>query len=420
MRHNGMPTAFKKGGFYYGWLVVAACALATFVEGGITLSMGVFFKPLMEDFGWSRAGTSVPNTAFLIARAFSMFFMGWLADRHGPRLTLGLVALLTGVGLALSSQVNSMGALTLTYITAGIGVGGGWSVPAATAQRWFVRRRGLVLGIVSAGIGVGGLVFAPLMNYLIATYGWRTTFLLLGGLSGAVMVLAASVMHHDPASKGLQPYGSEGSPSKPNSGETAPDMGLTTRQALRSWAFWGLTAVFVIGQLPATFIIVHFVPYAVDQGFSKAAAAGALGVISGMFIPGRLLMGVLAERIGWRLSLSLTNLGLAASFVWLATGGGMTVIYGFVLGYGLMQGARVPVMVGNVSHFFGLRSLGQLIGLLTGVSMMAGALAPLAAGVVYDKTGSYLPATIVSIFCFVVAGLLILFVKPPIVGKGPA
>jgi sugar phosphate permease len=161
------------------------------------------------------------------------------------------------------------------------------------------------------------------------------------------------------------------------------------------------------------------VPYAVDQGFSKAAAAGALGVISGMFIPGRLLMGAVADRIGWRLSLSLTNLGLAASFVWLATGSGMTVIYGFVLGYGLVQGARVPIIVGNVSHFFGLRSLGQLIGLLTGVSMMAGAMAPLAAGVVYDRSGSYLPATIVSIFCFVVAGLLILFVKPPIAGKGP-
>ena len=169
-------------GIFYGWFVVAACFAATFTLGEAMWTFGVFFKPLEDEFGWSRALISSSYTSFSISYGISVMICGRLADKYNPRPILLVSGLLAGLGTSLCGQVHSITQLHIFLFIAGLGGGATWSVPTSTVQRWFYHRQGagLALGLVVAGVGVGGLIFAPLISYLIFSYGWRTTYLIVG------------------------------------------------------------------------------------------------------------------------------------------------------------------------------------------------------------------------------------------------
>ncbi|MFW6114822.1 MAG: MFS transporter [Thermodesulfobacteriota bacterium] len=169
---NGNSTKF------YGWFVVGACFAATFTLGEAMWTFGVFFKPLENEFGWTRAMVSSGYTAFLIGYAISAIITGRLADRYSPRPILFVSALLAGIGTSLCSQIQGINQLRFFLFIAGLGAGATFSVPTSVVQRWFYRRphAALALAIVVTGVGIGALVFAPLINYLILSYGWRNTY----------------------------------------------------------------------------------------------------------------------------------------------------------------------------------------------------------------------------------------------------
>lgn len=188
---------------FYGWFVVAACFGATFSTGGILFSFGVFFRPLENEFGWSRALVSSGYTAFVTGYAISVINTGRLADKYSPRPILFVSALLVGVGISLCSQVYSINQLRIFLLVAGLGSGATWSVPTSTVQRWFYQRGrvGLTLGVVVAGVGVGFLIFPPLINYLILNIGWRRAYLVLGTLVLIVIAISSLVIKQSPAEK---------------------------------------------------------------------------------------------------------------------------------------------------------------------------------------------------------------------------
>ena len=162
---------------HYGWVVVAGAFLATAVSGGLFYGFGVFFQPLQEEFGWTRATTASINTVWLISFAVSGYFMGWLTDVRGPRFAMLLGALLTGAGLFLTSRATSVGHFYLTYVLTGTGTAATWSPPLAVVQRWFERKRGMALGIVASGVGAGTMVLSPLLSWFITSAGVRHTLL---------------------------------------------------------------------------------------------------------------------------------------------------------------------------------------------------------------------------------------------------
>jgi MFS family permease len=334
-------------------------------------TFGIFFKPLEHEFGWSRAVISSAYTVFLIGYAVSAIAAGRLADRYSPRPILFVSALLAGIGASLCSQVQSINQLRIFLFIAGVGAGATFSVPTSVVQRWFYRRRnaGLALGIVVAGVGIGGLAFAPLINYLILSYGWRNTYLIAGILYFLTIAVSSLVIKPSP----VKPKTTSAEQGALQSTMSMPRW--TTTKALTTPSFIGVAFVTVSTILAFQVLMVHLVPHATDAGISPTVSAVALGVLGGFSVPGRIMSGFIADRINWQMTLALSCFGTALSFLWLLfLREAWMLLYCFVCFYGLCHGVRVPAMLGILGEFFGMRSLGELTGIVLAMGAIIGAL----------------------------------------------
>lgn len=395
---------------FYGWFVVGACFATTFTLGEAMWTYGIFFKPLQNEFGWSRAVVSSGYTVFLIGYAISAITAGRLADRYNPRPILFVSALLAGIGTSLCSQVQGISQLRVFLFIAGLGAGATFSVPTSVVQRWFYRRRnaGLALAIVVAGVGIGALAFAPLINYLILSYGWRNTYLIAGILYFLIIAVSSLV---------IKP-----SPVKPKT--TSADQGAlpnsvsipmwTTAKALTAPSFVGVAFVTVTAILAFQILMVHLVPHATDAGISPTVSAAALGLLGGLSVPGRIISGFMAERIRWQVILGLSCFGMALSLLWLLFLEEVWMLYCFVSFYGFCHGLRVPANFGILGDFFGMRSLGELIGIVTAIGMIIGAFSPYIVGFVFDAVGSYSVALIIVIAFLLTSGIVACLLKKPV------
>jgi len=374
-----------KSTIFYGWVIAGACFAATLTLGEAMWTFGVFFKPLQREFGWSRAVVSSGYTAFLIGFGVSAVATGRLADRYSPRPILFISAILAGLGVSLCSQVQSINQLRIFLLVGGLGGGATWSVPATTVQRWFHGRprAGLALGIVIAGVGIGGLIFAPLVNYLIISYGWRTAYVLVGLLFFVVMTASSLVIKQNPDKIG------KASEMAENRRAYSFARSWTTRKIMATPSFFGITFVHSTVVFAFHIVAVHLVPHATDLGISPTASAMALGLFGGFSVPGRVMAGYMADRLGWQKILPASLFGLALFLVWLLFVRGPWMLYGFVLFYGISHGGRAASHLGILGQFFGMQSLGTLIGFTMAIGIFIGALAPYIAGSIFDVTGSY-------------------------------
>ncbi len=376
-------------------------------------TFGIFFKPLENEFGWSRAVVSSGYTAFLIGYAISAIITGRLADRYSPRPILFVSALLAGIGTSLCSQVHSISQLRIFLFIAGLGAGATFSVPTSVVQKWFYQRRkaGLALGIVVAGVGIGGLAFAPLINYLILSYGWRSTYLIAGILYLLIIAVSSLVIKPSP----VQPRTSLAEQvALPNS-VSIPIW--RTAKALTTPAFIGVAFITVTVILAFQVLMVHLVPHATDVGISPTVSAAALGLLGGFSVPGRIISGFIADRIRWQMTLALSCFGMALSLLWILFLNGAWMLYCFVSFYGICHGLRVPAGVGILGEFFGMHSLGELIGLVSAIATIIGAFVPYIVGFVFDTIGSYSVALIIVMVLLLSSGIVACSMKKPIASE---
>ena len=402
------------GEFFYGWVIALCCTLVTIINGGIFFTFSIFFKPVVFDFGWSRGEFGGSYTAMLVAYAPGAFIAGRLADRHGPRVILLLAALLIGLGFIGCSRTPNLVVMILSYATIGLGLGATLALPTATIQRWFLRWRGLMVGLVVSGPCIGGLIFTTLVNHLITLYDWRTAYLILGIIDGAVIALAASFLVSEPKMKKLKPFGYGQQPvgyDTRSGDEALPSLDLV--RAFKVGAFWMITALYTLSFMPDFFIKAHLVPYVTDQGISAAVGAQGLGVIAAMSVVGRVSMSWLASRIGWMRSLAISNFVASISVIWLVFVTGHGSFYLFVVLYGFFWGSTLALLSGATGSFFGLSSLSGLLGFLLGLAVLLGAITPWLGGLSFDLMGNYLTAIAVAAFFFATAGLMSFWLKPP-------
>jgi MFS family permease len=392
---------------FHGWLIVGACFCLTLTLGETFWTFGVFFKPIQQEFGWSRAVVSSIFTAFLVGYSISLIASGRLVDRFNPKPVLLLSALLIVSGLCLCSLCAAIDQFRICLFIVGLGSGATWAVPNTVVQRWFHGKKeaGLALGIVSSGVGAGALIFAPLINFLIENWGWRTTFLILGILFGWVVGGATLVLRKVPGGMRAAAGGLEAEELR--AGGTAK----TRNRRYASWAFAAMVFVIVVGIFAFQIISTHMVPYATDAGMSPSAAAAALGLMGGFSIPGRLLSGALSARLGWSRLLSLAYFGTAASMLCLWRLQDIWMLHFFAFAYGVFHGMRVSAQVGVIPEIFGMRSLGELIGITTAAGQLISAIAPYAAGALFDATGSYSLAFLFIIFLLTAAAVVAGFMK---------
>ena len=375
----------KKPGVFYGWVVVFACFLATLTLGETFWCFGVFFKPLETEFGWSRAITSSAYTCFLIGHAISLIIGGRLVDRFSPHPILLATAAIAGTGIALCSQTESINQLRLFLFIAGLGAGPMWSVSTTTVMRWFSghKRAGVALAVTTTGVGAGAVIFAPLINYFIRSYGWRDSFLYVGIIMSIIVLASALMIRPPPQARTV--------PDSPAGAETAEPAPVRRKMPTRAMitSFLGITFVITVAIISFQAVNVHFAPHAIDVGISDASAAAALGLIGGFSIPGRLISSFISDAVGWRRTLALAVFGMALSLPWLLFLNAAWMLYAFAFSYGICHGIRVPAQLGILEQTFGLESLGQLVGISTAIGQLCGATAPYAMGFIYDQTGSY-------------------------------
>ncbi len=384
---------------------------------GLIYSYGVFFKHLIADFGWSRAATSGVHSLFMVVHGGLAVGMGWLADRFGPARVMATCAFIAGVGLALTSQVNTLWQLYVTYgIIFGIGQSAGFITTMSTTARWFIKRRGLALGIVTSGAGLGILVIAPASARLIAAYGWSTTYLVLAAAAWAIVIPSALLLRRDPAEKGLRPYGIDEAvtavDSKQQKEVDIGERGIGLEAAVRYKPLWMLFVVYFLFNFCLQMVMVHLVNFATDMGIASLIAATFISIIGiGSFV-GRLLMGTASDRIGASNALLICCIIMLSTLVFLIFARELWMFYLFAIVFGFAYGGEVPQMPVLVGRFFGLRAVAALVGVIVFGATIGGAIGAWVGGQVFDVTQSYQPAfTIAAVTSFVGVVLTLMLKK---------
>ena len=402
--HTRSNATVVRSTFFYGWVIVIASTIILTMQAGIFYSFGVFFKPVAADFGWNRALTSGVHSVLMISHGFFAAPMGWLADRFGPAKVMAFCGFLTGLGLVLTSQINALWQFYLTYgLVVGIGLSGGMPVTTGTTARWFVKRRGLALGIVSAGVGLGTLIILPMAERLIAAFEWSTAYFILGLACWIVMIVSAVFLRRDPEGMGYQAYGVQRPLTETNTGHSreishvALDTGISLRAATRTRPLWLLFFTYLLFSFCVQMIMVHLINYATDLGIIPLVAATLLSMVGIGSILGRLAMGAASDRIGSANALAICCLVLSISILWLVFTKELWMFYLFAIVFGFAYGGEVPQMAALVGQLFGLRSVAALVGVvLIGLSI-GGALGSLMGGRIFDLTHSYQVAFTVAV-----------------------
>ena len=402
------PMSYSRQGIY-PWLVSLSCLIVTVVNGGIFFTFTIFIGPLEGHFGWSRAEVSLVWTLMLLAYVPGSILLGRVSDRQGPRWAIAVAAVTIGLGLVMASRVGNLPSLLAAYSIIGFGAGATFTVPAATIQRWFDKRRGLMMGIVVAGSGAGGL-FAPITQRFIASYGWSHAFVLLGGLFGVLLALAAMGMLKHPERMGLRPYGWAGETASLPAGHGS---GYAMGEALRLPAFWGLLAIVVLVMSPNLFVTAHLAPLATGRGISASQAAWVVMLMAIFTAVGQIFLGGAAERIGWMRGAATAAFISGASVLGLLAAGNAAMVYAFAIVFGTFLGGAIVLLMGAASVFFGTRALAEVLGYFIGTEVLVGALFSLIGGVMFDRMQTYLVPLGITATALTLAGIYALVIKPP-------
>lgn len=404
----------NKPGLFYGWIVLLSCILVTSSYAFVN-NYGVFFSELETSFGWTRTLTSSVISVAYIFYAIGSIIVGKLMDKHSLKAILAIVGAFLGAGLALCSQIQALWQLYLFFgVMVGLGISASTTVAGATVQRWFVKKRGLVLGLQSAGMGIGGLILAPLSGHLIALYGWRPTFIILGIVGFVVMLIASRFIVRTPAEKGLMPYGAEeSSQAKRANSAPFPDRKWTMKQALRTKAAWMAWSIHFFASVAFLMIVVHIVPHAKDMGIPTTTAAGALGLIMGFSIAGKILGGHFADKIGFSKIIGISTTLSAFTMLFLIGIRDVWMLYLFVALFGMAYGGKGATIGGMMGQLFGVESLPPLMALLTTARAAGAIVGPMLGGYIFDSTGSYTIAFIIGAACYAITAILAFTVKPP-------
>jgi MFS family permease len=405
--------------------VVAGVAFVALLgAAGFRAAPGVLMVPLQDEFGWSRGTLSLAVGLNLVLFGLTAPFAAALMDRFGIRRVTASALVLIAAGSGLTVFVEASWQLVLLWgVLVGLGTGSMALVFAATvAQRWFVRRRGLVTGILTAGSATGQLVFLPVVAVVAEHSGWRVASLVIATAALAVVPLVVLALRDHPADRGVTAYGAEEPAPMDTVRPLEPDqvpvpaqpgaarLAITAlRDASRTRTFWALMAGFAIcGATTNGLIGTHFVPAAHDHGMGATTAAGLLAVVGIFDIVGTIGSGWLTDHYDPRLLLGFyyffRGVGLALLPMLLSDSVHPSVV-AFVVIYGLDWVATVPPTVALCRELFGASGT-VVFGWVFASHQIGAALASVGAGITRDQTGTYTAAWLGAAALCVVAAVI--------------
>ena len=401
---------------FYGWWIVAIAFVVNAVAWSTRASFAVIYAAMLRDLGWSRS-EAVLGYAFswLLLAGFGPL-SGWLYDRLGPRIVVAAGGVALALGLALTSLVHTPWQYYLAYgPLVACGMGGTVSISNAMLSRWFVRRRGTVLGIVAAGSSLGTVVSLPVVAVLVTAMGWRAALVWYSLVVLLVLVpLPALFYRSHPQALGLVPDGTPGLP--PTAIRITSERAWRVRDAVRTRTFWAVFVMLLLGVVAFQVLTTHQVAYAADQGIDPKQAAFVFGLAGVYQLGGNLLGGALSDRVGrQRVFLTGSLLGVVAIVTLVSVRGPQDIwllhLYALTLGLGF--GARISLLSAIPADAFGGPRFGLILGLLGAGSGLGGFLGPLLGGLLFDLSGSYGVAFAAASGAVILSGVAAWFARPP-------
>ncbi len=375
---------------FYGWRIVTASFTILFVVVGIVYySFPVFYLPLINEFGWSRAEVTAGFffSILLIGPLFGIS-AGFLIDRHGTRRILLTGLLFAGSAFLGFAFMHSLLAYYLFYFMQTIGYVSAGPIPnQVLISHWFSRMRGRAMGLAYVGIGVGGAVAPVLARFLIREAGWRRAMLALSGIILLVLIpLALALVKNRPSDMGLCP---DGDPAPAAERATPATPATTLRQAMRTRSFWMILTGSLLSIGAVGGVIQHLQLYLGDRRFTPDRAAQVASFLLVASILGRITMGYLADRFPRKYVMLAACLMVAAGIplLYFPTVPGTVYIFAFIFGFGM--GADYMLIPLMTAECFGLASLGRLMGVILTTDAISQALAPVVVGRIYDLHRSY-------------------------------
>ena len=409
-KENSLLTGDKKQKIFYGYVIIGASFVIQFLIVGISSAFGVFFKPLSLELGWTRATTSLAIGLAHIVLGVSAIGGGKLTDRYGPKRVFIVCGIIYGLGYLLMSQVNSIWQLYLFY---GVIVGMGQSVVdtpvLATLARWFDKKRGMAIGVSKVGAGIGIMIIPLLATWLITTFGWRDTYIIIGVVA-AVGILSAGLLYkRDPGQVGALP---DGATVEENAQSDIPIRQFSLREAIGTRQFWLFSVIWFGCMFSVQVVLVHMVPHITDLGISATIAATVISVVGGASILSRLVIGNLNDRIGTKSTFTIALAFLTTSMVWVLFAREVWMFYLFAVFYGIAHGANFTLLSPMLAGLFGLGSIGVIIGVIMFVGTIGATISPFLAGLIFDTMGSYQLAFIIALIFSIIALFLVTLLKP--------
>lgn len=405
MNHKNVFSYQVEGNFYYGYVIVALSFIIMVIAWGVNYSFGVFFTPLLREFGWSRAMTSGAFSLGIFFEGFGGMFIGRICDRFGPRTIVAVCGILLGMGYTLMSQVSSIWHLYLFYgVLTGIGLSGSYIPLLSTVSKWFNRKRGLMIGIVSSGMGAGTLLMPPFANWLISTNGWRFSYMTVG-LAVLIIIVMSSFFFRLPERETIIDYSRRAALQEPN--QSTPINPRNVKVVLKTVSFWLLCASFLCWGMAIFAILVHITPFAIEIGYSGAEAANILAIFGGSVFFAKIMTGIIADRLGCKPAFVM-GLGLLISGLFLLLAmEALWALYLFAVFFAFGYGCGSVIMPIIVADMFGLLFHGILLGIVNFFACIGCAIGPVVAGWLYDITGDYKAAfvtiTVIAVLTMIMA-----------------
>jgi MFS family permease len=366
----------------YGWVVVATGAVITCLAMGAMFALPVYLQPMAEATGWSRADISLAMTIGFIVMGVAGFGWGTLSDRIGPRPVVLIAATILGAGLLIASQAPNVLVFQFAYGGLVGASGGAFFAPIISATlSWFDKNRSLAVSLVSVGGGVAPMTMSPLAGYLTTIMGWRGAMFWIAVGALAVVIPASLLIRRAPALENPAP--------QPDATSAAPAKNASGFGVLRTPQFLVLAGTFFLCCAAHSGPIFHTVSYAMICGASLTAATGVYAIegLSGLF--GRLLFGVLADRIGVRRiivgGLVLQAAGIYA-YIYLSE---INQFYMLAAVLGLAYGGVMPLYSVLAREYFPPRLMGTVLGAMTMTSSIGMAAGPVGGGWLYETFGTY-------------------------------
>ena len=407
--------------FRYGWIVLAIAAFTVIVAAGTRATPGALLLSIRDDTGWSTAEIALAGAAGLLLLGMAGPVSGLLIDRFGVRKVALLALATTAIGFVGTAFATEIWHLVILFgLVSGFGAGLiGSSMGPVIVNRWFVRGRGVVMGVFGASSSAGQLIFFPVLTAIAVGAGWRQAAALMAGLLVLAMLPVALLLVERPSDVGERARGAtDATPAE----LARADRGIM-RRAIRTSEFWLLAATFfVCGATSNGVVGQHFIANAVDQGFTAVTASAALALMGAFNFIGTIASGWLTDRIDPRRLLLVYYGFRGLSLLFLPAVTDTFGIVGWAVLFGLDYIATVPPTVMLVADTFGRRNVGIIYGWIYFAHMLGGAILAEAAGLIRDADGRYTTAFVMAGWMAVAAALAALVIRrgPPVPVPMPA